>query len=103
VQQFFSGHYQQMRLNVQALVDSNSRFLYAGILKGSSDYKAYMKSTLMSWIEQVRLQELRQHMIITMPFLVTFQVTLPVFQLADLSYIKNWFKKYRQSLCLAQN
>jgi len=54
-QQFFSGHYQQMGLNVQALVDSNLRFLYAGILKGgrSRDYKAYMKSILMSWIESL--------------------------------------------------
>jgi hypothetical protein len=53
VQQFFSGHYQQMELNVQALVDSNLQFLCVGILKGgrSSDYKSYMQSTLMSWIE----------------------------------------------------
>jgi hypothetical protein len=44
-----------MRLNVQALVDSNLRFLYAGILKGgrSSDYKSYMQSMLMSWIESL--------------------------------------------------
>jgi hypothetical protein len=55
VRQFFSGHYQQMGLNVQALVDSNLQFLYAGILKGgrSSDNKSYMQSMLMSWIESL--------------------------------------------------
>jgi hypothetical protein len=55
VRQFFSGHYQRMGLNVQALVDSKLRFLYAGILKGgrSSDYKSYMQSRLMSWIESL--------------------------------------------------
>ena len=42
--QFFSGHYQRIGLNVQAMVDSNLKFLYAAILKGgrSSDYKAYL-------------------------------------------------------------
>ena len=55
VRQFFSGHYQRMGLNAQALVDSKLRFLYAGILKGgrSSDYKSYMQSRLMSWIESL--------------------------------------------------
>jgi hypothetical protein len=44
-----------MGKNVQALVDSNLRFLYAGILIGgkSSDYKSCMQSTLMSWIESL--------------------------------------------------
>jgi hypothetical protein len=44
-----------MGLNVQALVDSKLRFLYAGIFKGgrSSDFKSYMQSTLMSWIESL--------------------------------------------------
>jgi hypothetical protein len=43
---YFSGHYQQMGLNVQAMVDSKLHFMYAAILKGgwSSDYKAYLKS-----------------------------------------------------------
>jgi hypothetical protein len=51
--QFFSGHYQRMGLNVQDMVDSNLKLLYAAILKGgrSSDYKAYLKSSLLSWIE----------------------------------------------------
>jgi hypothetical protein len=55
VRQFFSGHYQGKELNVQALVDSNLQFLYEGILKGgrSSDYKVYMKATLMSWTESL--------------------------------------------------
>jgi hypothetical protein len=55
VRQFYSGHYQWMGLNVQAVVDSNLRFMYAAILKGgrSSDYKAYMKSSLMGWIESL--------------------------------------------------
>jgi hypothetical protein len=34
VRQFFSGHYQQMGLNVQAVVDSKLRYMYAAILKG---------------------------------------------------------------------
>jgi len=43
---YFSGYYQQMGLNVQAMVDSKLHFMYAAILKGgwSSDYKAYLKS-----------------------------------------------------------
>ncbi len=47
--QFFSGHYQRIGLNVQAMVDSNLKFLYAAILKGgrSSNYKAYLKSSLL--------------------------------------------------------
>jgi hypothetical protein len=48
VRQYFSGHYQWMGLNVQAMV-------YASILKGrrSSVYKAYLKSSLFSWIESL--------------------------------------------------
>jgi hypothetical protein len=55
VRQFFSGHFQWMGLNVQAVVDSNLRFMYAAILKGgrSSDSKAYMKTSLMAWIESL--------------------------------------------------
>jgi len=55
VRQYFSGHYQRMGLNVQAMVDSKLRFMYAAILKGgrSSDYKSYLKSSLMSWIESL--------------------------------------------------
>ncbi len=43
---YFSGYYQQMGLNVQAMVDSKLHFMYVAILKGgwSSDYKAYLKS-----------------------------------------------------------
>jgi len=55
VRQYFSGHNQQMGLNVQAMVDRNLRFMYASILKcgRSSDYKAYLKSRLFSWIENL--------------------------------------------------
>jgi hypothetical protein len=55
VRQYFSGHYQQMGLNVQAMVDSKLNFMYAAILKGgrSSDYKAYLESSLFSWIESL--------------------------------------------------
>lgn len=55
VRQFFSGHYQRMGLNVQGLVDCHLRFIYAGILTGgrSSDYKAYQKSKLRDWIENL--------------------------------------------------
>jgi hypothetical protein len=55
IRQCCSGHYQQMGLNVQAMADSQLRFMYAAILKGgrSSDYKAYLKSRLFSWIENL--------------------------------------------------
>jgi hypothetical protein len=44
-----------MGLNVQAMVDSKLRFMYAAILKGgrSSDYRAYLKSSLFSWIDSL--------------------------------------------------
>jgi len=55
VRQFFSDHYQRMGLNIQGLVDCHLRFLYAVILAGgrSSDYKAYQKSKIRSWIENL--------------------------------------------------
>jgi hypothetical protein len=55
VRQFFSGHYQRMGLNVQGLVDCHLRFLYAGVLAGgrASDYKAYQKSSILHWIENL--------------------------------------------------
>jgi hypothetical protein len=55
--QYFSGHYQWMGLNVLAMVDSKLCFMYAANLKSgrSSDYKAYLKSSLFSWIESLPL------------------------------------------------
>jgi hypothetical protein len=55
VRQYFSGHYQRMGLNVQAMVDSKLRFMYVAILKGgrSSDHKSYLKSSLLPWIESL--------------------------------------------------
>jgi hypothetical protein len=55
VRQYFSGHYQRRGLNVQAMVDSKLRFMYVAILKGgrSSDYKSYLKSSLLLWIESL--------------------------------------------------
>jgi hypothetical protein len=53
--QFFSGHYQRMGLNVQGSVDCHLRFINSGIFTGgrSSDYKAYQKSKVRDWIENL--------------------------------------------------
>jgi hypothetical protein len=45
---YHSGHYQQMGLNVQAMVDANLKFMYLAVLAGgrSSDVQAYCRSRL---------------------------------------------------------
>ena len=50
---FFSGHYQRVGINVQAMCDCNLKFLYMAILAPgkSSDLKAYEASKLQPWIE----------------------------------------------------
>ncbi len=55
VRQFYSGHYQRMGLNVQGLVNCHLRFINSGVLTGgrSSDYKAYQKSKVRNWIENL--------------------------------------------------
>jgi hypothetical protein len=55
IQQFFSGHYQRMGLNEQGLVDCHLWFIYAVIITGgrSSVYKAYQKSKVRDWIENL--------------------------------------------------
>jgi DDE superfamily endonuclease len=45
---FFSGHYQAMGINVQAMCDDQCRFTYVGVLcpGGSNDLSAYRSSSL---------------------------------------------------------
>ena len=55
VRSYFSGHYQAMGLNVQAMCDSKCRFTYVGIKAPgrSSDVNAYRKTALMKWVENL--------------------------------------------------
>ena len=52
---FFSGHYQCMGINCQAMCDEEGRFLFIGLLcpGKSSDVVAYGNSTLKRWVEEL--------------------------------------------------
>jgi hypothetical protein len=52
---YFSGHYSRIGLNVQAMCDTNCKFTYVAVLAPgrSSDLKAYEKSLLQRWIENL--------------------------------------------------
>ena len=57
VKSYFSGHYQDYGINVQAACDSESRFVYAALKApgGTNDIVAYRKSTLPKYIESLPL------------------------------------------------
>ena len=57
VKSYFSGHYQDYGINVQAACDSECRFVYAALTApgGTNDIIAYRKSTLPQCIERLPL------------------------------------------------
>jgi hypothetical protein len=57
VKAYFSGHYQDYGINVQAVCDSNCRFIYAALAApgGANDIAAYRSITLPEMIEKLPL------------------------------------------------
>lgn len=57
VKAYFSGHYQDYGINVQAVCDSNCRFIYAALAApgGANDIAAFRNTTLPEMIEKLPL------------------------------------------------
>lgn len=55
VKSYFSGHYQEYGINIQAACDSECRFLYCGVLSpgGTNDIVAYRRSKLPNYVESL--------------------------------------------------